>query len=349
MAVIGEKQLNEQLKKCNISPIYFIYGDDHFLIKNIVEKIVKLTVTNCPEFNYNEFKLGATVQEIYDCEEMMPLMSDKKCVSVCDFNFDKCNSSEFDKMLSLLEQPNESTVLIFWFETVVIDDKKKSDRLKKVLKLIEKNFGTVCSIGHRTNAELISGLRQAAIKRGCSLDSSVANYMLETCGRDLFTLQNEIEKICYYSNEKQITKDLVDKICSKTIEASIFNLSKMILAKNVKGALDVLNDLYFMNINFGVILFNLSQAFIDIVRVKSAIDAGVSALSIAGDFGYNEKVSFRLTNSERSARYMLRKQTKSLVKKILDCEKTLKSSAVDDKLLLEKLVVDLIVTLQRGE
>ena len=133
MAVISERQINEQIKKGNISQIYFIYGEDHFLIKNIVEKIVDVTVTSCPEFNYNNFKLGANVQDIYDCVEMMPLMSDRKCVTVCDFNFDKCLVTEFNKMIELLEQPNESTVLVFWFETVVPIDKKKSDRIKSVL------------------------------------------------------------------------------------------------------------------------------------------------------------------------------------------------------------------------
>lgn len=349
MAVISERQINEQIKKGNISQIYFIYGEDHFLIKNIVEKIVDVTVTSCPEFNYNNFKLGANVQDIYDCVEMMPLMSDRKCVTVCDFNFDKCLVTEFNKMIELLEQPNESTVLVFWFETVVPIDKKKSDRIKSVLKQIEKHNGVICKVGHRENSELVAILKKAAEKRGCKLNSSVAHYMIETCGSDMFTLKNEIEKICYYSENGEITNELVNKICSKTIEASIFNLSKMIISKNIKGALVCLDELLFMNVGFGTILYNLSSAFMDLSRAKAAMDCGIKPISLAEDFNYSSNVTFRLTNAERSVRYLSNKQVKSLLKKILDCEKALKSVSSNEKVAMDQLIVDLIVTLQKGE
>lgn len=349
MPVINEKQLNEQIRKGNIEQIYFIYGEDHFLIKNIVEKIVNITVKSCPEFNYNDFKLGATVQEIYNSVEMMPLMSDKKCVTVCDYNFEKCPSSEYNKMLELLKQPNESTVLVFWFESVVPVAKKTTERIKNLFELINKNNGVICSVGHRTNSELVSIIKKAAEKRGCRINSQVAGYVIETCGSDMFTLKNEIEKLCYYVGKGEITNETVNTICSKTIEASVFNLSKMILNKNIKGALNVLNDLLFMNVGFGVILYNLASAFMDLSRAKAAVDCGVKPITVAKDFSYGKNITFRLTNAERSVRYLSNKQVKSLVLKILQCEKRLKSSYTNEKTELEKLVIELVVTLQKGD
>ena len=84
MGIIAEKQLNEQIKSKRYSPVYFIFGDDHFLIKNAVDKIIKNTVTDFPEFNFNYFKIGSSVADVCSAAQSMPLMSQFKCVSVCD-------------------------------------------------------------------------------------------------------------------------------------------------------------------------------------------------------------------------------------------------------------------------
>ncbi len=348
MAVVDEKFILENLKKDRISPVYFIFGEDHFLIKQTVSKIVKKTVTSYYELNYDVHKFGASAQDIYNSAATLPLLSDKRCVSVCDYDFDKCSASEFQKMTELLENENPSTVLVFFFETVTVNQKKLSDRLKKVFKLIEKSNGTVCCMGYRTNAELISALKRAAEKRGCGINSSVAGYMLQTCGSDLFTLTNEIEKLCSYKPNSEITADMVDKVCSKTIEASVYNLSKMILAKNIKGALKVLDDLFFMNVGTGIILYNLTASVLDLARAKAAVNNGIKAEEIASDFSYPKNVVFRLTNAQRNVRYLSDRQIDLMLKKVLDCDKKLKSGTSDEKVLLERLIVDLTVTLQKG-
>lgn len=348
MEYLSEKQLNEHIKSKKISSVYFIFGDDHFLIKNAVEKIVKNTVTDFPEFNFNDFKIGADALDICTAASAMPLMAENKCVSVCDVELEKLSSLDFERILSLAEEPNESTVLVFWFEAISINSKKLTERQRKLLKAVEKN-GTVAEINHRSIGELATALRKAAQKRGGELEISTAYYLIETCSQDLFTLTNEIEKLAAFCGPRKFTREDVDLVCSKTFEASIFDISKAIITKDIKKALNLLYDLFFMNVPPLTIVYNIANDFIDLSRAKAAVNAGKNINDAAKEFGYKSNVAFRLTNAQRNVRYLSEKQIKKSLNLILDAEEKVKSNKNQAKTLIEQLVIELVLVLQKGE
>ncbi|MDO4743745.1 MAG: DNA polymerase III subunit delta, partial [bacterium] len=285
MAAIGENLLREYLKNKKIAPVYFIYGKDHYLIRKTVNDISKCVVADNFEFNLINLGSDSDAQQIYDACFSLPMLAEKKCVIVSDYRISKVSANELKKLLSVIEDLCDSTVLIFMFETVEINPKKLTESVKAVIKAVEKNGGVVCQIDFKSESELVRVLCSAAAKRGCNLQPTVARYLINTCSFDLYNLIGELEKVCAYCSETGIiTVDDINKICVKSVEASIYSLSKFIVAKNAEMAMKILNDLFFMKINYMVVLTTLSDSYIDMLRVRYATQAGVTPDIAATDF-----------------------------------------------------------------
>jgi len=348
MHILNEMDLKSQIAKSNLYPIYFIFGDEQYLIKHYVKKMAQKTVKINRDFNLNEFDSDINVQDVFDAANSLPFMSDKKCVSVCDLNIEKISSAEFEKLLNIVSNPSSSTCLVLWFEVVELNVKKLTVKSKKIMNAIEKSGGCIVNIERKSTNDLIHMLCDGAIKRNCHLEPTTARYMIESCSDDLSTLVNELEKLCAYSKNGLITNKEVDEICPRSVEVSVFNLSKALIAQNLNTAYKILDDLFFMRTEPVIILSILSSAYIDMYRAKVAVECGLRAESVASDLGYNARMSFKLTNGERDSRRLSCHQLELSLCELLGCDKQLKSSKMDSRTLLESLMATLVYISAKG-
>ena len=69
--------------------------------------------------------------------------------------------------------------------------------------------------------------------------------MYEVCGDDKTNLINEMRKIVAYleNREKVVTKEVIDKVCSKTLNAKIFDMLDKVIARDYKKSILLLDDL----------------------------------------------------------------------------------------------------------
>lgn len=348
MHILNEMDIKSQIGKSNLYPVYFIFGNEHYLIKHYVKQIAEKSVQFNKDFNLNEFDSDISVQEIFDAANSLPFMSDKKCVSVCDLNIDKLSSGEFEKLLIIVSNPSQSTCLVFWFEVVEINAKKLSEKYKKIMNQIEKSGGCLVNIERKSTSDLIHMLCDGATRRNCHIEPTTARYMIESCSDDLSTLVNELEKLCAYTKNGIITNKEVDEVCSRSVEVSVFNLSKALVAQNLNTAYKILDDLFFMRTEPVVILSILSSAYIDMYRAKVTVDSGLRVESVLSDLGYNPKMSFKLTNAERDARRLSSQQLEISLNKLLECDRQLKSTRTDPRNLLERLMAELVYISAKG-
>lgn len=94
------------------------------------------------DFNFQAFDGGkASIDEIADAAQALPLFAERKCVLVKDLNVEALNAGELAKLYQLLEELSETTVLIISQSTLEIDA-KRSAKWKKFIAAAEKN-GTV--------------------------------------------------------------------------------------------------------------------------------------------------------------------------------------------------------------
>lgn len=345
----NEAQLKKALQGNKIAPVYFLYGAEHYLIRHYVNRIIKKTVTVNAEFNLDEYDEKVPMQQIYDSVMAFPLMSEKKCVSVCDLPVDKLTLADFKVLLEMVSAPNPTTVLLLWFETVEIPQKQMPDRFKKLSAAVEQGGGASVCFPHKTEAEIISLLCGGAAKRLCRMQPTTAKYMISLCGDSLFLLTNELEKLCAYAVTKGglITNETVNAVCSRTVEASAYGISRELFANRLPEALKLLGDLFYTRTEPLIILAGIADSYIDIYRWLAAQKAGFSRQQAAQQFGYGSR-AFRLDYAERYAKQLTDGALALSLQAIAEADGKLKSAREDPKMIMEALLVSLFYIKSKG-
>ncbi len=345
----NEAQLKKDIGSGSLSPVYFLYGDEHYLIRHYVNRIIKKTVTDNIEFNLDEYDEKVSVQQVYDSAMAFPLMSEKKCVSVCDLPVDKLSQSDFKALLEMVSEPNPTTVLLLWFETVEIPQKNMPDRFKKLIAAVEKGGGAAVSFPHKSEMEIANMLCDGASKRRCRMQPTTAKYMISVCGDSLFLLINELEKVCAYalSSNGIITNETIDAVCSRTVEASAYGISRELFANRLPQALKLLADLFYMRTEPLIILAGIADTYIDIYRLMASQKAGLSKAQASQQFGYGNR-AFRLDYAERYAKQLNREAVNLSLEAIAEADNKLKGSREDPRMIMETLLITLAYIKSKG-
>jgi len=347
MAIIFEEALKKNIQHNTLLPVYILYGNDGYLKKLYTEKISKLVCEKDDVFNYCNFSNDCDLQEIYDFALQLPLMSDKKYAELCDYDFERCSKNDFDKLCSLLAEIPESCVFILRFDNIDFEEKKNS-KFKKLVDAAEKSGGVAVKLDHRQTPELVKMLSDGASKRGCTLDGNTARYIVETVGEDINLLKNELLKLTAFVGKGEITKATVDKVSIKTVEASIYNLSKFILSGNSTNALSCLDELLFMRIEPIAVLYTISSVFTDIYRVFSATDSGEKVSAVKEIYNYKGR-EFLIDKANQSLRSFDKKRIDLCLTALYEADMKLKAFSSDQRIVLEQLIIKLIYIIAKGE
>ena len=343
MAEITENELLEQIKTKNLSSLYFIYGEDNYLKQKYVKRLSQTAVTELPEMNYRKIDgKEVSVQQISDEVYQFPLMSEKRCILIDDFDVTSKLKEDIDELKEVLKDIPQTSVLIFVYNSVDVDEKKSG--WKNIIKTSSK-FGSVINCKFKTDSDLIKYVRVWAEKKKTAIDSNVARYLIETVGKDLKKLEAEVDKLCAFCKD-YISKADIDRICAKTPEATQYMLPKSILSENVSGSLNILSDLLDMNFKPIAIINAVADSFIDIYRVKVAMESGLKPRDIAETFNYSKNRLFVLDNAARYSK----KYSVSTLERCFDilseADGGLKGNERNERLLLERTIILLIETLR---
>ena len=340
MAKISEAELKAQIKSGELSNVYMIYGEESYLKEFYVNKLKSVAVNSAfADFNYHYFDgKDASIDEILRDAQMFPMMSEYNCVLVHDYPLDK-SSSDVDALKEFFTDVPDTTVLIFWFDSIDVDF-KKSAKWKSVETAFAK-AGSAVNLEKRTEADLAKLVVARAKKHNCSFDLQLAKYFISVVGTDINTVFNELDKICAKVSQGEITKTHVDTLATKCLQARVFDLSKFIIKGDSDNAFDILNTLFYQKEDPIAILSVISSCYVDLYRVKCAKLANEDEQSLAQYFNYKGK-EFLIRNASRDCRNMSVSQLRRAIDALAETDELLKSSSIDKQILLEETVAKLI-------
>ncbi len=340
MPDITEKDLAREVKEGRLASVYLLYGEEPYLKHTYSIRIMNTAVTDFADFNLHKFESGARVEDIVSAVDAMPMMSERSCVIVRDFNFSSLADKDAEALCSIIKEPNDSCVLVFLYENIDLPKAGKSSRIMSALK---ENAHCV-NFAKRTERELIETACRRASRYSVNMQPSSARYLISRCGEDLENLLSEVDKLCdYVGNGSIVTQKDIDEISVRTVEASAFRLGDAICAGNRDEAMSICADLFDMRTEPVIIVGSLSRAFVDLYRVKLAESEGVRPESIAGDFGYS-KTAFRLTKAAKIGRRMSQSSVKKALEILRETDLALKTSRADPRIIIERAMIKLMRT-----
>ena len=75
-------------------------------------------------------------------------------------------------------------------------------------------------------------MMERAKAQGATLPDGAATALLERCGEDPFLLENEVDKLCALSGYQTVSASMVAEMGTVSLEADVFEMIRMITAKN---------------------------------------------------------------------------------------------------------------------
>ena len=347
MPIIFEDVLKKDISSGQFAAGYILFGNDAYLKKLYTDRIASKTAGLDSVFDLQKFSGDCDLQEVYDAVLQYPMMCERKCVILTDYDFEKAGKNDFERLCALMNELNETGVFILRFDSIEFDV-KRSSKAKKLISAMEKGGGKVVRLDHRKPAELSKMLTDGAAKRKCKMDSATAVYLIENVGNDINILRNELDKLCNYLGSGVIDKAVVDKVCVKTVESSVYDLTAKIFACDPAAALKLLDNLFFMHIEPMIILYTISGAYIDMYRVEAAKKGGGTTNDIADKFGYKGR-EFVLNRAAGNLRRFDSKKLALSFDALLDADRELKSFGGNERIILEELIVKLCFIIAKGK
>ena len=347
MPQLKEADLKKQLKENTLDRFYFLYGDEKFLIAHYTQKLIDKVVPKAePGFNYQIFEGDtATIDEVAEAVEALPLMAQRKCVLLKDLDVEALKAQDGDKLKELLSDLPDTTVFII-SETTLSFDQKRSAKWRGFLADAAKT-GAAVELPKRGEVALSKQLVSWAQKQGCTISQILAGKVIGLCGSELIVLKNEMEKLCAYCAGREITERDIELVVTKNLETTVFYLSKAILNGESDRAFRQLDLLFYQKEEPIAVLSVLTMSYADLYRVSAAAKSGESLSVLQEDFDYKRK-EFRIKNAERDVRRYSVEALRESLMVLLETDLRLKGSRMDKRIIMEEMLSKLLLAAKKG-
>lgn len=340
MANLTENELKSQIKSCKLNNLYLLYGEEKYLISHYTNKLIDVALDGTiNDFNFKKFKASdISVDSLEESIEVIPFLSNKKCIVVSDLELEKFNVTEIKKLKEIVSKIPETTILII-SQSNIDASIYKSSKWNSFIKLAEKH-GNAVNLKKLSRLSLEKQIINWAKKLNLNISQNSVEKLIEYCGDDLLNLRSELEKLSAFSDDGEITEDDIELLVSKKAEANVFDLTKAVNQNNYDRALKILHVLLEKKEEPVAILSLLASNYIDMYRAKVAKNSGVPTNQIAELFDYKRK-EFRLNLASKACDNYSVKDLRKYISFLKEIDLKLKSSKNDNKILLEELLVKL--------
>ena len=317
--------LDDHIKNNSVKGLYLLFGDEKYDIERYIEKIKK-TFSNL-ELGINFFVLDKTnIETLSDAIDSVSFFGLEKLIIVKNTGL-KVNKE-------LLENISNPELAIVFVEDSV--DKRTAE-----YKFLSKN--AVCTECTKLNAKdaafyIVRTLNSYKIK----VKDSVAEYMVNVCTEDKQILINEFKKIvAYLESGSELTKEVIDTICTKTLDAKIFDLTDLVMAKKKKAALKVLEDMLAQKTYIGIIsgmMYKQIKQMYSIKLLEEKIRKDGINVNIATELGIHPFVFSKLKAA--SANYAVN-ELEELLLEFDEYDSFSKTGRMDAELGIKRLILNM--------
>jgi len=345
MAKITEQDLKRQIKEGNFKNVYLLYGEEKMLVSAYAKRLQEKIAGKSPsDFSFHNFNEDSSVEEIIPTIDIIPFTDPYNYIAIDNLAIEKLPDSDLKLFYRALEDLPEATIIVVAMTTYVPSG-KKPNALKKLIDAVNKN-GAVVEFGKKTAADLRKQLISWASKRNLLLAPDNAGKIIEYTGTDLTTLKNEMDKLCAFVEEGEITANAIDKIVTKNLATRVFDMTDAVTAGNWDKAFQRLDLLFYQREEPIMILAELSNTYTDMYRVRIAVESGMRAEDVAKDFDYKRK-EFRLKKAERASAKLTTDDICQCLEYLAETNTAMNSSSGNKRLLLEQLIAKLIINGKR--
>ena len=326
--------------------IYLFYGEETYLLETRVKKIKK---------EYQQLILGINFIQIDDTnvEELIADLEtpafgfDKKLIIAKNTGIFKkekktTKSDSKKKKVDDIKLPLNEKIAKYIQEN--LEELKNTVDLVFVEQEVDKNalYQTIEKVGEVKEfallklPDLIANIKKIAVAYKVNIDDVTAKYLVECCGTSMQDLINELRKLIEYKGENSnITKQDIDLLCTKQIQAVIFDLTDNLGKKETSKALEVYNGLISNKEPIQKILITLYNHFKKLYIIKIAEKYNED---VATAMNLKPNQLFLVSKYKTQARYFETQELREVLEALIDLDANSKIGLISLEIGLEAIL-----------
>ena len=349
MALLEEEGFAKLLRKDLSDRLFLFFGDDGYLKDYYCGRLVERTVDERMKlFNYHVYQDDEfSLDDIFADADNLPMMAEKTCLLVRNYPLDELKKDELKAFEKRLLNIPDTTVMIFFFSTdAVAYQPAKGSKWNGAVKLFIEH-GQAVRLDHRSPAKIANMLVKRAGDRGASIGPEEARYFIDCVGDDMQALLNEFNKLCAFSQGQPVTREMIDATATKSVEASVFDISAAIFSGNTDKAFATANELLRRKTELQPMLGALASAYVDIYRYKVALNAHKGYSDFTEAFGYKGNQSYRFNKIAAFTKKSSIASIRKAIDVLSEADVRSKSTKKDDAVLMTETIAKLASCVER--
>ncbi len=332
------ENLEKELNSNSLKNLYLLYGEELFLLENILKKIKNIFGECIKGINYINID-DTNISELISDIETPAFGYEKKLLIVRNSGILKKEGKRKNVELSNLREKisryikenidiiNDSVVLVIIEEDI--------DNKQELYKIFDK-FGVVCNFEYQKPIQIQKRLKAICNAYHVDIDDSSLKYFIEVCGTNMQELINEIRKLIEYAgNGGKIEKIDIDKLCIKKLETIIFDLTDNLGKKETQRALQVLKNLIANKEPIQKILITLYNHFKKLYITKLAVKENKDLIS---SLNLKPNQTFLVNKYKTQANYFSDKELSKILQGLRDLDYNSKNGLIDLQVGLEAIL-----------
>ncbi|MGI4020005.1 MAG: DNA polymerase III subunit delta [Janthinobacterium lividum] len=265
----------KDLKNRKLKPLYLLHGEEPFFIDEISNYIEHNLLSEAERgFNQTVFYGKDTdPMAVLNAAKRYPMMADHQVVLVKEAQDMKWGSDDDSKkhinpFLAYLENPLQSTILVFCYKYA------RFDKRKKTYKAIEKK-GLIFESAPLYENKIPAFIEQLVAAKNYKIQPQASALLAEYLGNDLSKVANELEKLMLnVAAGQEITTQHIQDNIGISKEYNVFELQTALSKKDVLKANRIIN---YFEANpkanpFVLLLGTLNNYFTKVLRYQYVAD-----------------------------------------------------------------------------
>jgi len=179
-------QILTDLKNKKFSPVYFLEGEEPYFMDQISDYILENVLTE-DEKGFNQTILygkDLTIDAIMTAAKRFPMMAERQVVVIREAQ----NIKNIEDLVSYIERPLQSTILVINYKY------KNIDKRKKLYKTLQKN-GVFFESKPLYDNQIPTWITKYLQSKNFGIDPRAAQLIADFVGSDLQRIVNDLEKV----------------------------------------------------------------------------------------------------------------------------------------------------------
>ena len=332
------KALEKMISAGKIQGVYLFEGPDENLKKDMLQKMTAaLFQDGMADFNSAVLE-GSSPEEIMMACDTLPMISEKRLVTVMDDPSLVGGREVSKELLSYIRQIPDTCVLVFYCHG-------KVDNRRQMVKAISQ-CGQMVSFRAMEGRELTDWICDSFRELGYACSGDAAEALVFTSGSDSMLLKQEIAKLAGDAGDrKQILPEDIRNIATRSQEYRTWEMTDAVVSGRTEKAFHILSDMLNAGESEFMIIYILGSQYRDLMKLSMLRAEGKKPQEMAAITGMRD---FVIRERMKHLNRYTEAQLRQCISLCLETDYRLKSGQMAQNGCVENLLFGLIQIQKQG-